>query len=92
MSLPSGLGAGGRGKEKAPCRYLHFEVDWDGGDGPGQYEQRQVVKKEPFRLEMGVGPNGLDAPTVSLVLWSCLFPTLRRTSVAFLVPSPMDQL
>jgi mRNA m6A methyltransferase catalytic subunit len=28
-SLPSGLGAGGRGKEKAPCRYLHFEVDLD---------------------------------------------------------------
>nr|VWO97305.1 Zn(2)-C6 fungal-type domain-containing protein [Ganoderma boninense] len=23
VSLPSGLGAGGRGKEKAPCRYLH---------------------------------------------------------------------
>jgi mRNA m6A methyltransferase catalytic subunit len=33
MSLPSGLGAGGRGKEKAPCRYLHFEVDWDGEEG-----------------------------------------------------------
>lgn len=32
VSLPSGLGAGGRGKEKAPCRYLHFEVDWDEGD------------------------------------------------------------
>jgi mRNA (2'-O-methyladenosine-N6-)-methyltransferase len=29
LSLPSGLGAGGRGKEKAPCRYLHYEVDWD---------------------------------------------------------------
>lgn len=27
VALPSGLGAGGRGKEKAPCRYLHFEVD-----------------------------------------------------------------
>ena len=24
--LPSGLGAGGRGKEKAPCRYPHYEV------------------------------------------------------------------
>jgi mRNA m6A methyltransferase catalytic subunit len=34
VSLPSGLGAGGRGKEKAPCRYLHFEIDWDEGDGP----------------------------------------------------------
>ena len=31
--MPSGLGAGGRGKEKAPCRYLHFEVDWDGEEG-----------------------------------------------------------
>lgn len=90
MSLPSGLGAGGRGKEKAPCRYLHFEVDWDGGDGPGQYEQRQVVKKEPFRLEMGVGPNGLDAPTVSLR--NRLFPTSRRNLVVPPVPSSMDQL
>jgi mRNA m6A methyltransferase catalytic subunit len=38
VSLPSGLGAGGRGKEKAPCRYLHYEVDWDGpeaGSGSG---------------------------------------------------------
>jgi mRNA m6A methyltransferase catalytic subunit len=35
VSLPSGLGAGGRGKEKAPCRYLHFEVDWDGDEGAG---------------------------------------------------------
>ncbi|KAG8903828.1 hypothetical protein FRB99_002679 [Tulasnella sp. 403] len=35
VSLPSGLGAGGRGKEKAPCRYLHFEVDYDGLPGEG---------------------------------------------------------
>lgn len=27
VALPSGLGAGGRGKEKAPCRYVHYEVD-----------------------------------------------------------------
>lgn len=27
VALPSGLGAGGRGKEKAPCRYLHYAVD-----------------------------------------------------------------
>ncbi|PVF93728.1 MT-A70-domain-containing protein [Serendipita vermifera] len=27
VALPSGLGAGGKGKEKAPCRYLHYEVD-----------------------------------------------------------------
>lgn len=33
VSLPSGLGAGGRGKEKAPCRYVHFEVDYDGEPG-----------------------------------------------------------
>lgn len=64
VSLPSGLGAGGRGKEKAPCRYLHFEVDWDGGDGSGQHDQRQEMKKRPLRLDMGMGPNGLDSPTV----------------------------
>ncbi|KAJ3769348.1 hypothetical protein FB446DRAFT_706308 [Lentinula raphanica] len=31
-SLPSGLGTRGRGKDKASCRYLHIEADWDGGD------------------------------------------------------------
>ncbi|KAF8305026.1 MT-A70-domain-containing protein [Clavulina sp. PMI_390] len=30
VALPSGLGAGGRGKDKAPCKYVHFEVDYDG--------------------------------------------------------------
>ncbi|KAL4081956.1 MT-A70-domain-containing protein [Scleroderma yunnanense] len=60
-SLPSGLGAGGRGKEKAPCRYLHFEVDWDErdivvtGSDPGK-EVQNVCK--PFKLEIGAGPCG----------------------------------
>jgi hypothetical protein len=39
VALPSGLGAGGRGKEKAPCRYLHYAVDLPGdvaiGNGDG---------------------------------------------------------
>ncbi|KAI0370210.1 MT-A70-domain-containing protein [Pilatotrama ljubarskyi] len=60
VSLPSGLGAGGRGKEKAPCRYLHFEVDWDVNDGQGLAEQRQVVKKKPYRLPIGLGPEGRE--------------------------------
>ncbi|KIJ70592.1 hypothetical protein HYDPIDRAFT_105327 [Hydnomerulius pinastri MD-312] len=65
VSLPSGLGAGGRGKEKAPCRYLHFEVDWDERDGqatgvgdPG-WKDRQRIRK-PFKLEIGMGPDGKD--------------------------------
>ncbi|KAI0771925.1 MT-A70-domain-containing protein [Trametes elegans] len=60
VSLPSGLGAGGRGKEKAPCRYLHFEVDWDVNDGQNVAEQRQVAKKKPYRLPLGLGPEGKE--------------------------------
>ncbi|OAX35321.1 MT-A70-domain-containing protein [Rhizopogon vinicolor AM-OR11-026] len=60
VSLPSGLGAGGRGKEKAPCRYLHFEIDWDEKDGPlapTDAWRSQRVKK-PFKIELGMGPDG----------------------------------
>ncbi|RDX53204.1 MT-A70-domain-containing protein [Lentinus brumalis] len=60
VSLPSGLGAGGRGKEKAPCRYLHFEVDWDVNDGHGMAEQRMVPKRKPYRLKLGLGPEGKE--------------------------------
>ncbi|KAG2740449.1 MT-A70-domain-containing protein [Suillus brevipes Sb2] len=62
VSLPSGLGAGGRGKEKAPCRYLHFEIDWDEKDGPlapNDGWRNQRIKK-PFKIELGMGPNGRD--------------------------------
>ncbi|THV05496.1 MT-A70-domain-containing protein [Dendrothele bispora CBS 962.96] len=59
-SLPSGLGAGGRGKEKAPCRYLHYEVDWDGSDGDASRlastKSEDAVKKH--RLNVGMGPTG----------------------------------
>ncbi|KAF9036127.1 MT-A70-domain-containing protein [Hymenopellis radicata] len=58
-SLPSGLGAGGRGKEKAPCRYLHYEVDWDQGDGDGSEKRnKEVVKPNTHRLGLGLGPTG----------------------------------
>ena len=63
VTLPSGLGAGGRGKEKAPCRYLHFEVDWDGGDGEPS-PQNSVVKRRPHKLGIGLGPTGKDDPPV----------------------------
>lgn len=63
VSLPSGLGAGGRGKEKAPCRYLHFEVDWDEKDGRHEGKSVQKVRK-PFKLEIGMGPCGKDVPVV----------------------------
>ena len=70
VSLPSGLGAGGRGKEKAPCRYLHFEVDWDVNDGQGMPEQRLVPKKKPYRLELGLGPMHKETKPVSFTLFS----------------------
>ncbi|KAF6742628.1 m6a methyltransferase [Ephemerocybe angulata] len=62
VSLPSGLGAGGRGKEKAPCRYLHYEVDWDGNDEKAEREReserdQQLIKK-PHKLGVGMGPTG----------------------------------
>jgi len=58
--LPSGLGAGGRGKEKAPCRYLHYEVDWDGGDGEWKKEGGRT-KKKIHKLDIGLGPAGKEA-------------------------------
>ncbi|KAI0637872.1 MT-A70-domain-containing protein [Trametes polyzona] len=66
VSLPSGLGAGGRGKEKAPCRYLHYEVDWDVNDGQSIPDNRQVVKKKPYRLPLGLGPEGKETTPVCL--------------------------
>lgn len=83
-SLPSGLGAGGRGKEKAPCRYLHYEIDWDGESGagpmgnagPGQQwrgpqlngvkasQRKEVVKRAPYKIGVGLGPDGLNKKTV----------------------------
>lgn len=71
MSLPSGLGAGGRGKEKAPCRYLHYEVDWDGGDGDRARNEdgkgKEVGKKTTYRLGIGMGPYGKDMQVVRIV-------------------------
>ncbi|KZT72652.1 MT-A70-domain-containing protein [Daedalea quercina L-15889] len=64
VSLPSGLGAGGRGKEKAPCRYLHFEVDWDVTDGGGQPDYRAENRKKPFKLGIGLGPAGKEMKTL----------------------------
>ncbi|KDQ64738.1 hypothetical protein JAAARDRAFT_52683 [Jaapia argillacea MUCL 33604] len=60
VSLPSGLGAGGRGKEKAPCRYLHYEVDWDEGDGFDKSASKALVTKKPYKLEIGRGPFGKE--------------------------------
>lgn len=64
VTLPSGLGAGGRGKEKAPCRYLHFEVDWDGNDG-SPTNDRSDGKKKPYKLGIGLGPTGKENSVVS---------------------------
>jgi len=55
-TLPSGLGAGGRGKEKAPCRYLHFEVDYDPvQDGPPR--RPPAGPTVLHRLALGMGPD-----------------------------------
>ncbi|CCM03411.1 uncharacterized protein FIBRA_05542 [Fibroporia radiculosa] len=75
VSLPSGLGAGGRGKEKAPCRYLHFELDWDINDGTGPTDQRLEPKRKPFKLGVGLGPTGKDTPILPPQWLNC---DLRR--------------
>lgn len=73
VSLPSGLGAGGRGKEKAPCRYLHYEVDWDetsaGSDAVNAHKKlkAEVAKRSPFKLGIGQGPAGKETQLVRLV-------------------------
>ncbi|KAG5654496.1 hypothetical protein H0H81_001995 [Sphagnurus paluster] len=69
VSLPSGLGAGGRGKEKAPCRYLHYEVDWDEGDGEitrhTNGKAKEVIRRNRVhKLGIGQGPAG--KPTLVL--------------------------
>ena len=72
MSLPSGLGAGGRGKEKAPCRYLHFEVDYDGTIPEAVRERNRVSGAKgnghgeggTHRLGIGMGPEGKDVELV----------------------------
>lgn len=69
VSLPSGLGAGGRGKEKAPCRYLHYEVDWDEGDGRQSMngKGKEVIRRKRHRVELGLGPLGPNMRVVSYV-------------------------
>lgn len=64
VPLPSGLGAGGRGKEKAPCRYLHFEVDWDETDVPASEFKHVVHQPRSNKLPIGLGPNGMIKPLV----------------------------
>ncbi|KAF9534361.1 MT-A70-domain-containing protein [Crepidotus variabilis] len=61
-SLPSGLGQGGRGKEKAPCRYLHYEIDWDGQQGQDD-GQNIEKKKKMHKISIGMGPTkAVDDP------------------------------
>jgi mRNA (2'-O-methyladenosine-N6-)-methyltransferase len=75
-SLPSGLGAGGRGKERAPCRYLHFEVDWDEADenqaasaAISAYKKVNAKKepKKPVKLGIYQGPSGKVAELVRVL-------------------------
>ncbi|KAG9097772.1 hypothetical protein FS749_005551 [Ceratobasidium sp. UAMH 11750] len=63
VQLPSGLGAGGRGKEKAPCRYLHFEVDYDPPPGYSTAPGKAIIPPPKaagpnLELKLGLGPDG----------------------------------
>ena len=90
VSLPSGLGAGGRGKEKAPCRYLHFEVDWDVNDGQGLADQRVAPRRKPYRLKLGLGPEGKETTPVRRP--ARLLMSMDGTDSAFPVTAAVDQL
>ena len=85
--LPSGLGAGGRGKEKAPCRYLHYEVDWDAGDAGAEAKWEERPVKKPHRLSLGLGPKGAFESPVSP--GSPIYDALMTLSSA---SPPVDQL
>lgn len=83
-SLPSGLGAGGRGKDKAPCRYLHFEVDWNEPD-EASTTGILTAKKSMFASSIGRGPT---INTKSVSLRHSIYEQISQQSVS---PS-MDQL
>lgn len=93
VSLPSGLGAGGRGKEKAPCRYLHYEVDWDPTDAENEKtKERVAVKGKPHRLEIGLGPPGREATPVRS-LFPSIFTVVPFNLILYGIASAaMDQL
>lgn len=87
--LPSGLGAGGRGKEKAPCRYLHYEIDWDAGDAGAETKWEERPVKKPHRLALGLGPKGAFGPLVSWFIAA----TMHRSRITLsLASSAVDQL
>lgn len=98
ISLPSGLGAGGRGKEKAPCRYLHYEVDWDPSDTDNEKEKERERErqrtlqfwKKPHRLDIGLGP--LNRETTQVRSFLCLITTVIKFTFRGIASSPMDQL
>lgn len=85
-SLPSGLGAGGRGKDKAPCRYLHYEVDWDEGDGKGIRHVDGRRKNKVHKLGFGLGPAGRPTKTVCISSGSFSLGCIKL----YTAPSSMD--
>lgn len=91
MSLPSGLGAGGRGKEKAPCRYLHYEVDWDEKDAHAngtKGNQKGTTLTKPHRIGIGMGPDGTNMKVVGVIHLSAQ----SITDIRLLVAPAVDQL
>jgi mRNA (2'-O-methyladenosine-N6-)-methyltransferase len=83
-SLPSGLGAGGRGKDKAPCRYLHYEVDWDGSDGDWAHSNngkgKDAASQPPHKLGIGMGPAGREMKVVCVCNECCSGLLMSRSS------------
>lgn len=91
------MGAGGRGKEKAPCRYLHYEVDWDPSDADNEKEKEKErerqralqLRKKPHRLNIGLGPLGCETTPVRAFLVPIVVVKLTFRGIA---SSAMDKL
>jgi mRNA (2'-O-methyladenosine-N6-)-methyltransferase len=49
---------------------LHYEVDWDEKDvdANGTGKEREMPIKKPYRIGIGMGPDGKDMQVVSRAL------------------------
>ncbi|KAJ3710069.1 hypothetical protein C8R42DRAFT_729571 [Lentinula raphanica] len=61
----------GRGQGKAPCRYLHLKVDWDGGDGVQRKQLQPQMKKHTHNLGLTLDPTpSRSSPNLPFTLHS----------------------
>ena len=65
-------------REKAPCRYLHYEVDWDERDiNVNGTKGKEKEKGKPYRIGIGLGPGGKDVQVASDFMARTLWDVLK---------------